>query len=141
MLLAPLAVSPPVYSVQAVGHAALQGARGSATVKVAEPQSMTVVLTFRPNACLKGTHCLPLSGTVRATVRLAPAVPDVGQAFVVTGTGRLGGLGRVRVTGRLVGVGFIARGRCTMSLTLAGARARVSVTGTSGLVKGFTSPL
>ena len=110
-------------------------ASGSGT----SPRTVKLVLAGHP--CGTARHCIKLSGTVTGVLIGQPTHPDVGQRFTISAAGTIKSLGgHVAASGTVDGTGFIARGQEEMELTLASSGGTVTVTASSPVVPGFTSP-
>lgn len=80
------------------------------------------------------------TGRITGTYRESRAAPDRGRSEALAASGRIGRLGRVRLTGTATGTGFIASGRLTIRLRLVNGHGAVTVRGQSAPVRGFTGP-
>jgi hypothetical protein len=94
---------------------------------------------------LGATHlCLALSGTIDGSAIEEQPIPPIGdlptKIRIVTASGRISSLGAVVAKGEMIGVGFIRKGRRSLSMTLAARSGTVSVKGVGPLVPGFTPP-
>jgi hypothetical protein len=102
-------------------------------------------LTFSGPSCASQTlpspsRCVVLVGSASGKVGQAPLIPDIGAQYALAGSGRVAVLGRVQVTGMTRGLGFIARGRFPLTLTLRNSAGSVRITAQGPLVTGFSSP-
>jgi hypothetical protein len=128
------------------GTGAYAGTRGSVSIVlvpgVAAGGSQPVVVALSPLACRPaGRRCLALRGRANgAMVAVGKSVPDVGRTLRVTAAGRIGPVGNVAVTGMIHATGFIAHGHELLRFVLRGAHGSVTISATSALVAGFTSP-
>src|ERR1700686_5232327 len=61
---------------------------------------------------------VPLDGTFHGSFHWHFGVPDVGETFAPKGSGHLGRVGQVSVTGSIQTTGFIAHGHAGGTLTL-----------------------
>jgi hypothetical protein len=105
----------------------------------------TFKLTFSGPSCASQTlrapsRCVSLTGTATGKVAQAPVIPDIGAQYALSGSGRVKPLGGVRVTGTTHGLGFIARGRYPLSVTLRNSAGGVTITAAGPLTTGSSSP-
>lgn len=82
----------------------------------------------------------PLHGTIDGTIKQQLGMPDAGVVYALKGSADLAGLGRVNVTGTLHGVGMIAQGQASGTLTINNAHGSVTVSMVGPIQPGF-SPL
>jgi hypothetical protein len=88
-----------------------------------------------------GPGCLDLHGTLTGTLTSGPrALPDTGQTYTFSATGRIGPLGQLKAHGTIRGTGFIYHGREQMRLSLKTGHGTVTITAQSKPVRGFSSP-
>jgi hypothetical protein len=123
----------------------LQGDRGHATADLAVTGSRAatrrLTITIRGRLCDKSKHCVGLTGHLKGTITaLADTIPDIGRSFTIRAAGVIRRFGHVRVSGRVDGTGFIARGHESLHLTATGHAGRLALYAQSRLVPGFTSP-
>ncbi len=102
-------------------------------------------LTLRAPTCAgprlpASQRCVALSGTITGTAVSTRHNPDVGASFALTGHGHVGPLGTVSASGSTGSLGFIARGRFPLRLSLRTSSGSLAVTAQGPLVKGFASP-
>ena len=102
-------------------------------------QTRRMTLSVRGAACGRTRHCLDLSGRMAGSItrRFVP-IADIGASETVRGAGGLKPLGQTSLSGTIGGTGMIARGRETMTLTLATSRGTLTIQATSPVVPGFT---
>jgi hypothetical protein len=79
-----------------------------------------------------------LNGTFRGYYKVHTAVPDVGSTYDFNGSGYVHGVGHAFVTGHIQSLGFVAQGRSTGTLFLAGNRGTLTLQLTGPLQKGFS---
>jgi hypothetical protein len=83
---------------------------------------------------------LALSGQISGAWLERPTLPDVGGAQTLTGTGTVGPLGTVTLSGELHTPGFIAQGEATGTLTLSNADGSVTLRLVGPPQSGFSPP-
>jgi hypothetical protein len=89
---------------------------------------------------VRGASYLFINGTAHGTAHATPGMPDTGAVVALHGTGMLTPLGNVRVSGNLVGTGFIQQGNATGSIVLTNARGSVTLHLDGPSQPGFTPP-
>src|SRR5258708_5725381 len=81
-----------------------------------------------PAALVKGVTYLFINGTASGTFQHPKhQIPDVGTTDLLKGTGDLGPLGKVTLSGPLTGTGFIGQGHTTGSLKITNAKGSFTV--------------
>jgi hypothetical protein len=105
------------------------GAHGGVVIRDANLVShASGALVVTGVACHHSRHCLTLSGKPVGSLTLkGHPIPDTGFTYTVSGSGRVGPLGHVTVSGQIQVPGFVACGHQTMTLTFTGSRGRVKV--------------
>jgi hypothetical protein len=68
-----------------------------------------------------------LNGTLYGNYQVSALIPDAGSTYVLSGSGRVHGIGHASVTGEMHSLGFIAEGHAQGDVTLAGPRGTVSL--------------
>jgi hypothetical protein len=116
------------------------GHRGRVGIYVQHRGSDRVTITLRGRPCPSGGHCLKLDGVLVGTLTRLKTIPDAGTRYRLDASGRITPLGAVTASGEARGTGFIAHGRESLTIDLAGSSGTVGVSATSGTVPGFTSP-
>lgn len=120
------------------------GDHGSMTIYVSAPPSTTgtrqLTLIFAGRRCGTAKHCLDLTGRATGSLTQQRSLPDVGRMFRVSANGSVKPLGRTTLSGTIDGVGLISKGHEQLRLTLTTSRGRITLTGSSPTVPGFSSP-
>lgn len=94
-----------------------------------------------PAALVKGVTYLYLQGSGRGTFTQHQApLPDLPASDTIKGMAHFSRLGTVKVSGSLVGTGFIAQGNGAGTLTLSNVRGSVTLALFGPPQGGFTSP-
>jgi hypothetical protein len=81
----------------------------------------------------------PLHGTIEGTIKHQMGMPDAGAVFALHGAADLAGLGQVNVTGTIHGVGMLAQGHATGTLTIANAHGTVTLSLVGPVQSGFSA--
>jgi hypothetical protein len=120
------------------GTGAYAGDTGQGTASfhenTSDPGAGTFTLSFGP------VVPPPLLGQISGTWTRVPVVPDLGQHQKMNGSGPVGSLGTVRVSGQLGTPGFILQGRSTGTLVLSNAQGSLTIQLTGPLQTGFSPP-
>ncbi len=94
-----------------------------------------------PAALVKGGTYLNLQGSGQGTFKQHGFLPaDIPTTDVFKGTAHFSRLGTVKVSGSLIGTGFITQGRATGTINLSNARGSVTLALTGPSEGGFLAP-
>jgi hypothetical protein len=121
-----------------------QARRASIGVESLEGRSVlsTVHAMVLPvsTALLHGLNYLDLQGSAHGSPSTVVGNPDVGTTVDLQGTGKIQGLGSVKVSGMLHGTGFIASSHVEGPLKLSNGKGSVTLQLVSPAKGGFTAP-
>ena len=105
------------------------------------PSTLHLTASITPAALVRGAHYLFLNGTADGTFKSTPSpIPDLGSSIQLRGHGKLTTLGKVEVSGNLVGTGFIASGNAGGAIKLTNAKGSLTLNLTGPSQPGFTVP-
>jgi hypothetical protein len=94
-----------------------------------------------PAALVKGVTYLYLQGSGQGTFKHHQFLPaDIPSTDAIKGTAHFSHLGTVKVSGSLIGTGFITQGNSTGTLTLSNARGSVTLALLGPPQGGFRAP-
>jgi hypothetical protein len=127
-----------------IARGAFVGDNGRVSMQIGAGQSTTgtrtATLEISGRRCHGAQACVRLTGTLTGRLTRMSTIPDVGESFALSASGRVRPLGHVSATGQVHGTGFIMRGHETLTLRLSNSRGEVDLQAQSPLVPGFTSP-
>jgi hypothetical protein len=89
---------------------------------------------------LVATMPLVLAGSLQGRYSFGTTVPDAGDTYTLSGSGRVGPLGKVTFSAEFGTPGFIASGHTTGTLTLASPRGTITLGLLGPTQPGFSAP-